>query len=108
MFLTHITNENIHGVKLCNCGLQVNFQNECDSFLMGAIQYNSDQNKPVKKSKLGLWKQVAEQHLTKKYTSPWTHFLSQIFPVGEDSKSENTVKWSYRESNLLDHKQFLV
>lgn len=52
--------------------------------------------------------ELAEQHLTKKYTLLWTQFLSQTFPVGEDSKSENTVKWSYRESNLLNHKQFLV
>lgn len=52
--------------------------------------------------------ELAEQHLTKKYTLLWTQFLSQTFPVGEDSKSENTVKWSYRESSLLNHKQFLV
>lgn len=40
----------IFGVKLCNCGLQVSFQNEYNSFLIFfPKKANFDQNKPVQK-----------------------------------------------------------
>lgn len=70
----------IFGVKLRNCGLQVSFQKECNSFLM--FPKKKKRKKQGKlwskqtsaKSKLELRKEVAEQQLTKKYTSLLTNF----------------------------------
>lgn len=61
------TNQSICSGKLCSCGIQVDFQNQCDGFLMWKKKkYNFGQNKPVKKIKCRLWKEVTEQHLMKK------------------------------------------
>lgn len=93
------TNQSICSGKLCSCGIQVDFQNQCDGFLMWKKKYNFGQNKPVKKIKCRLWKEVTEQHLMKKKKQK--HFtmnscLSQTFPMGEDSKFGSTVNWSTR------------